>query len=80
VTLRMLTNLRLADFRLNTAQRRSTGQHLPSGLYTHETRSVEGRISVSQTVGRHVGYSTLMYRSLKISGKSKNKNELQLSL
>jgi hypothetical protein len=33
VSLRMLTNLRLADLRLNTAQQRSTGQNLPSDLY-----------------------------------------------
>jgi hypothetical protein len=29
----MLTNLRLADLRLTTAQQRSTGQNLPSDLY-----------------------------------------------
>jgi hypothetical protein len=33
MTLRMLTNLRLADLRLTTAQQRSTGQNLPSELY-----------------------------------------------
>jgi hypothetical protein len=33
VSLRMLTNLRLADLRLTTAQQRSTGQNLPSDLY-----------------------------------------------
>jgi hypothetical protein len=32
VLLRMLTNLRLADLRLTTAQQRSTGQNLPSDL------------------------------------------------
>jgi hypothetical protein len=32
VWLRMLTNVRLADVRLATAQQRSTGQNLPSGL------------------------------------------------
>jgi hypothetical protein len=31
----MLTNLRLADLRLTTAQQRSTGQNLPSDLYHH---------------------------------------------
>jgi hypothetical protein len=30
MSLRMLTNLRLADFRLTTAQQRTTGQNLPS--------------------------------------------------
>jgi hypothetical protein len=34
VSLRMLTNLRLADLRLTTAQQRTTGQNLPSNLYT----------------------------------------------
>jgi hypothetical protein len=29
----MLTNFRLADLRLTTAQQRSTGQNLPSDLY-----------------------------------------------
>jgi hypothetical protein len=29
-TLQMLTNLKLADLRLSTAQQRSTGQNLPS--------------------------------------------------
>jgi hypothetical protein len=33
VLLRMLTNLRLADLCLTTAQQRSTGQNLPSNLY-----------------------------------------------
>jgi hypothetical protein len=32
MSLRMLTNLRLADLRLTTAQQRSTGQNLPSDL------------------------------------------------
>jgi hypothetical protein len=32
VSLRMLTNLRLADFHLTTAQQRTTGQNLPSDL------------------------------------------------
>jgi hypothetical protein len=32
VLLRMLTNLKLADLRLTTAQQRSTGQNLPSNL------------------------------------------------
>jgi hypothetical protein len=30
----MLSNLRLVDLRLPTAQQRSTGQNLPSDLYT----------------------------------------------
>jgi hypothetical protein len=29
----MLTNLRLSDLRLTTAQQRSTGKNLPSDLY-----------------------------------------------
>jgi hypothetical protein len=29
----MLTNLKLADLRLTTAQQRSTGQNLPSDIY-----------------------------------------------
>jgi hypothetical protein len=29
----MLTNLRLTDLRLTTAQQRSTGQNLPSDVY-----------------------------------------------
>jgi hypothetical protein len=33
VSLHMLTNLRLADLRLTTAQQRSTGQNLPFYLY-----------------------------------------------
>jgi hypothetical protein len=33
VSLRMLTNLGLADLRLTTAQQRTTGQNLQSGLY-----------------------------------------------
>jgi hypothetical protein len=33
VSLRVLTNLRLAYLRLTTAQQRTTGQNLPSGLY-----------------------------------------------
>jgi hypothetical protein len=33
MSLRMLTNLRLSDMRLTTAQQRSTGQSLPSDLY-----------------------------------------------
>jgi hypothetical protein len=33
VSLRMLTNLRLADLRLTTAQQRTTGQNLPPDLY-----------------------------------------------
>jgi hypothetical protein len=33
VSLRMLTNLRLADLRLNTAQQRTTGQNMPCDLY-----------------------------------------------
>jgi hypothetical protein len=33
VSLRMLTNLKLADLRLTTAQQRSTGQNLPSDPY-----------------------------------------------
>jgi hypothetical protein len=33
VSLRMVTNLRLADLRLTTAQQRTTGQNLPSDLY-----------------------------------------------
>jgi hypothetical protein len=33
VSVRMLTNLRLADLHLTTAQQRSTGQNLPSDLY-----------------------------------------------
>jgi hypothetical protein len=31
----MLTNLRLADLRLTTAQQRTTGQDLPSDLYCY---------------------------------------------
>jgi hypothetical protein len=30
----MLTNLRLADLRLTTAQQRSTGQNLPFDMYS----------------------------------------------
>jgi hypothetical protein len=37
VSLRMLTNLRLANLRLTTAQQRTTGQNLPSDLYRLET-------------------------------------------
>jgi hypothetical protein len=33
VSLRMITNLRLVDLRLSTAQQRSAGQNLPSDLY-----------------------------------------------
>jgi hypothetical protein len=33
MSLRMLTNLRLADLRLAIAQQRTTGQNLPSDLY-----------------------------------------------
>jgi hypothetical protein len=33
VSLRMLTNLRLADYRLTAAQQRTTGQNLPPDLY-----------------------------------------------
>jgi hypothetical protein len=33
MSLRMLTNLRLADLRLITAQQRSTGQNMTSDLY-----------------------------------------------
>jgi hypothetical protein len=33
VSLRMLTNLRLADLPLTTAQQRSAGKNLPSDLY-----------------------------------------------
>jgi hypothetical protein len=33
MSLRMLTNLTLADLRLTTAQQRSAGQNLPSDLY-----------------------------------------------
>jgi hypothetical protein len=36
VSLRMLTNLRLVDLRLTTAQQKSTGQNLPSVLYQSE--------------------------------------------
>jgi hypothetical protein len=36
----MLTNLRLADLRLTTAQQRSTGQNLASDLY-HQNLSPE---------------------------------------
>jgi hypothetical protein len=35
VSLRMLTNLRLADVRLTTAEQRTTGQNLPSDLYPY---------------------------------------------
>jgi hypothetical protein len=38
VWLRMLTNLRLADLGLITAQQRSTDQNLPSDLYTRVVR------------------------------------------
>jgi hypothetical protein len=34
VSLRMIANLRLADLRLTIAQQRTTGQNLPSDLYT----------------------------------------------
>jgi hypothetical protein len=67
VSLRMLTNLRLADLRLTTAQQRSTGQNLPSDLYrsisrvqrrvglkpeTHEDREDGRRWSWARTRGQ----------------------------
>jgi hypothetical protein len=42
VSLRMLTNLRLADLRLTTAQQRTTGQNLPSDLYVNVIMCEEG--------------------------------------
>jgi hypothetical protein len=39
MSLRMLTNLRLADLRLTTAQQRTTGQNLPSVLYSAAKQS-----------------------------------------
>jgi hypothetical protein len=41
VSLRMLTNFRLADLRLSTAQQRPTGQNLPSHLYVSHPSSWE---------------------------------------
>jgi hypothetical protein len=38
VSLRMLSNLRLGDLRPATAQQRTTGQNLTSGLYVQRTR------------------------------------------
>jgi hypothetical protein len=40
VSLRMLTNLRLADLRLITAQQRTSGQNLPSDLYINSPVSL----------------------------------------
>jgi hypothetical protein len=39
VSLRILTNLRLADLRLTTAQQRSTGQNLESDIYLRNFRT-----------------------------------------
>jgi hypothetical protein len=44
VSLRMLTNLRLTDLRLTTAQQRSTGQNLPSDLYVSLTTETESSL------------------------------------
>jgi hypothetical protein len=38
MSLRMLTNLRLAGLRLTTAQQRSSGQNLPSDVYSYFCR------------------------------------------
>jgi hypothetical protein len=40
MSLRMLTNLRLADLRLTTAQQRTIGQNLLSDLYLQEYNSL----------------------------------------
>jgi hypothetical protein len=43
VSLRMLTIVRLADWRLTTAQQRSTGQNLPPDLYEPAGRPLSSR-------------------------------------
>jgi hypothetical protein len=48
VSLRMLTNLRLADLRLTTAQQRTTGQNLPPDLYSVTT--TDGRVNWKEFV------------------------------
>jgi hypothetical protein len=48
VSLRMLTNLRLADWRLTTAQQRSTGQNLPP---TYKWIPPPRSVGVNRTVG-----------------------------
>jgi hypothetical protein len=45
VSLRMLTNLRLADLSLTTAQQRFSGQNLPSDLYPHRMDMEKNRVS-----------------------------------
>jgi hypothetical protein len=44
MSLRMLTNVRLADLRLTTAQQRTTGQNLPSEVYRQPLRPAQLRI------------------------------------
>jgi hypothetical protein len=50
VSLRMLTNLRLADLRLSTAQQRSTGQNLLSDLYTLKSQDKNPRSQQSVNI------------------------------
>jgi hypothetical protein len=49
MSLRMLTNLRLADLRLTAAQQRCTGQNLPSDLYRREIGMQQARREVLNT-------------------------------
>jgi hypothetical protein len=56
VSLRMLTNLRLADLRLTTAQQISTGQNLPSDLYCY----ADGNVKIHSVVYQMLWNSDLL--------------------
>jgi hypothetical protein len=57
VSLRMLTNLRLADLRMTTAQQRSTVQNLPSDLYRHTQHSRKNDPSLWQRLVQRRDYT-----------------------
>jgi hypothetical protein len=63
VSLRMLTNLRLADLRLTTAQQTSTGQNLLFNLYMRN-KDIAASSVLHHVTLRHSGAITSVFTSL----------------
>jgi hypothetical protein len=77
VSLRMLTNLTIADLRLTTtAQQRTTGQNLPSGLYWRGTHCLHlygrtvSQISYQEDVTKHQADCHLRWKTSRPSART----------
>jgi hypothetical protein len=71
VSLRMLTNLRLADLRKTTAQQRSTGQNLPSDLHVQKIFFLKNCVNTSWS--KHILFNRVnITMSLRKENKKTN--------